>query len=162
MSNVHIDDNYDKRTILFDLDPFVSDVVLWIDADIIEKRPEFNGIEPAKRVKCVCEKLVPHGIAVINRSPDVMWLPSATVLTECVRSDIVPCSRFYCSTAEPDPQDWRRYEKAVDKQLRRRLGYIVRNTVLVFQCINAGLLKIEGRDGIGMVNWTLCDADLRT
>ena len=143
----------------FELDPFVSEIVLWIDADVVEKRMVFERADLARRFMCVCEKLASRGVVVIERSPNIVWLPSDALLTECGRSDIFPRLRYCCSADEPDPQSWRRYEKAIEKLLQRRLGFIVRKTVTAFQCFNAGM-TVGSRSRDGLIQWQLTEEGL--
>jgi hypothetical protein len=147
-------DGNQREVTWFELDPFVSEVVIWIDADIVEKHSEFKDAHLAERLISLCWKLSALDIAVVERSPEIVYLPNAALRTECGRSDIFPRWRYHCSAGESDPQGLRRYEKAADKVLQRRLGFIVRKTITVFQCLNARMID-GSRSRDELIDWKL-------
>jgi hypothetical protein len=143
----------------FELNPLISQIVLWNDAEILDRRPEFAKLNISTRVALICEELFFNGVAKVEFEPRAIWLPTDDIEHDCGGSNIVPRSQHVLA-ALVLPEERRKFEKAMREQFRRRLKFIVRKSVLAFQAYNSGFTRIDGIDDIGMLRWCLTDAGL--
>jgi hypothetical protein len=144
----------------FELNPLISEIVLWNDAEILDRRPEFAKLNISTRVALICGELFFNGVAKVEFEPIAIWLPTDDIEHNCGGSNIVPRSH-YALAAPVSPEESRKLKKAMKEQLRRRLKFIVRMSVLAFQAYNSGFNRIDGIDDIGMLRWRPTDAGLR-
>ena len=144
----------------FELNPLISEIVLWNDAEILDCRPEFAKLNISTRVALICGELFFNGVAKVEFEPTAIWLPTDDIEHNCRGSNIVPRSR-YALAAPVSPEESRKFEKAMKGQFRRRLKFIVGKSVLFFQAYNSGFTRINGIEDVGMLRWGLTDAGLR-
>jgi hypothetical protein len=145
-----------QNSIEFELNPLISEIVLWNDAEILDDRPEFAQLNASDRIALICEGLFSSGVAEVEFLPAAVWLPTDNIEHACGGSNIVPRSHYVMRGAPVSQR--KQYEEAIERQLRRRLEPIVNTSVALFRLYNRGLTKINGRNDKGMLRWRPADA----
>jgi hypothetical protein len=149
-----------QRGFVFEVNPLILEIVLWNDAEILDRRPEFVVLQQATRVAELCKQLFFNDVAQVESQSPPRWIPTRRIEIDCGGSNIVPCSRYELTTSI-GAEEGRKFKNAIGGQLRRRLKFITRKSVLAFESYNLGLTKIDGFDDVGMLRWRLTDAGAR-
>jgi hypothetical protein len=137
----------------FELNPFVSDVALWIDQEVIEIRPEFKAIDLGNRIARICLELHESGVATAIKPASVgVWIPTAEIEARIGGSSITANSSFSLlkrSSAKVE----NKFQIIVRQHSERRLASILEYTEILFSLCNEGLLKIIGVNSKGSYMW---------
>ena len=143
--------------IAFALNPLLSEIVLWNDADICDARPLFKKIEVSARVAWICAELATRGVATVLTEPSIVWIPTEEIEQQSGGSNIASLTHFRLDGCAPQA-DMRRFQKVMRKQFDRRLDFIIRKSVAAFQSVNAGFTRIDGTNGQGLLRFALTEA----
>lgn len=140
----------------FQLNPLISEIVLWNEAEILDARPEFAALDHVIRVAEICKQLLINDVAWVDFQSPPVWVPTDRIERDCGGSNIVACSRYEL-TNSISAEDGRKFKRVINGQFRRRLKFIVKKCVLAFESYNLGLTRVDGLDDIGMLRWRLTD-----
>jgi hypothetical protein len=105
--------------IAFSLNPLLSEIVLWNDADICDARPLFRKIELSARVSWICSELASRGVATVLTEPSIVWIPTEELEQQSGGSNIASLTHFRLDGCAPQA-DMRRCQKVIRKQFDRR------------------------------------------
>lgn len=148
------DDSGANLKFAFSLNPLISEIALWNDSEILNKRPEFALLDHATRIAEICKQLLLADVAWIDFQSPPIWIPVDRIERDCGGSRIVACWRY--ELINPiSLEAGREFKKVIVGQFRQRLKLIVKKCVLAFETYNLGLTKIDGLDDVGMLRWRL-------
>jgi hypothetical protein len=137
---------------VFEVNPLVLQVVLQIEDELLERRPEFRSLDHPNRVTEICKELFLSEVVEVEFQSTPAWVPSREIERECGGSNILTRSRYQLN-ASMSAEEKNNFRKVVRAQLRRRLNPIVKEFVLAFESYNAGLTSIESVAYDGRLNW---------
>jgi hypothetical protein len=60
----------------FSVNPLLTDIALWNDADICESRPIFGDMALPVRIEAICSGLAMRGVAAVLFLPTALWIPT--------------------------------------------------------------------------------------
>jgi hypothetical protein len=55
-----------QHSLEFDINPFISEIVLWNDAEILDAHRHFARMPKSHRVALICERLFTNDVAVVE------------------------------------------------------------------------------------------------
>lgn len=133
----------------FSVNPLLSQIVLWNDADICDQKPGMKEIDIGLRVAWSCAALKRRGVASVASYPAPMWSPTKFIEHDSLGSAIAdPASyrvrlRDY-GTCRSD------FAEIMEKQFKRRLEFIIGKSVVFFRATNLGYMKISSVNSHGL------------
>jgi hypothetical protein len=146
----------ESESIEFLLNPLLAEIVLWNDIEICNARPVLRQIEKADRLMTICQELSTRGVAVLRRHQNMLWIPTKDIERQSGGSNITSPFQFQL-TGHPAHPDLPRFHKVMERQLERRLDFIVLKSVAGFASVNAGFTKVSGTDADGCLRFALTD-----
>lgn len=142
-----------KEMLEFELNPLISEIVLWNDADLVQGQLEFVELPKAFRIARICESLFSHGVAFVDFQPTAVWLPVSGIEQQCGGSRIVALSKYTLNLNFSSGGMQKAFEKAIKAQFREKLQFTVIKSVAAFRAFNNGFTSIDGVDRVGMLRW---------
>jgi hypothetical protein len=139
----------------FELDPFISQLALYINREITKKQPEFKVIDLAERVSQICLSLHENGVAIRTDTDGKLgWVTAETVDLRIGGSKISHNKQFSVSSCANITLCFQ-FRNAVRQHLKRRLASMLETSEAMFQLCNMGMVKISNIDRDGHYLWTL-------
>jgi hypothetical protein len=137
----------------FELNPLVSEITTWNDADLVQDRTEFKALPKPFRVARICELLFSHGVAFVDYQPTAVWKPFPEIEKQSGGSSIVAPAKYTLNLDLSVGKLGGEFERAVKRLLRSQLSFTVTKSVAAFRAYNYGLTALDGVDAVGMLRW---------
>jgi hypothetical protein len=145
--------DYPRDSHEFELDPFVSQLALWVDKEVTIERPEFKFVDLAERTARICLELQENGVAIMTSTEVIpVWATTVTIDLRIGGANISHNARF-TSSSGANAALLDRFQKAVKEHLKRRLASMLDTEEAFFKLCNMGKIKIAGIDPGGLYRW---------
>jgi hypothetical protein len=149
----------------FELDPFVSQLALWIDKEVTTERPEFKAVDLAERMARICLDLQKNGVAIrADANGKSVWATAVAIDLRIGGAKVSHNAQFTFSSGANAALLYQ-FQNAVKGHLKRRLASMLEIEEAFFQLCNMEIMKIGTIDQEGHYRWDLADnkrrADVR-
>jgi hypothetical protein len=141
----------------FELDPFVSQLALWIDKEVITERQEFKVVDLAERMARICLELEEKGVTVRTSSEDISFWVTAPKIDKRIGGARVSQNERFTFSDGANAAVLGKFKMAVKVHLKRRLDSMLETEEAFFQLCNRGLMKIAQIDSGGHYLWDSTD-----
>lgn len=151
----------DPQSREFELDPFVSQLALWVDKEVTTERPAFKAFDLAERMVRICLELQENGVAIRAGTEVIsMWTTVVAIDLRIGGAKVSHNVRFAFSRgANAAVLD--QFQKAVKEHLKGRLASMLETQEAFFQLCNMGIMKIATIDAEGHYRWDLVGNERR-
>ena len=143
----------------FEIDPFVSQLALWINKEVTDEKPEFKAISLAERLHQICVELRERGVAVCSKAEAVpIWI-AAPVIDLRVGGVKVSNSVQFNFSRVANVVLLSQFRAAVTIRSACRLESMLEIEEAAFELCNMGKLKVATIDADGHYQWASIDGE---
>ena len=145
----------------FELDPFVSQLALGIDKEVVGERPQFEVLDLAERMARICLELQAKGVVIKEDTRDAtLWLTAPKIDQRIGGAKVSRNARFALSSGG-NAALLGQFHLAIRVHLKRRLTSILETVEAFFQLHNTGMMTIAAIDSAGHYYWDVTDEGRR-